>query len=166
MVGPVVKVDPNLLPHSPNLFWLGGRDYQQLPNYCKAFDVCIMPFALNAATEFINPTKALEYFATGRPVVSTHVKDVVRQYSELVHLARNQPDDFIQACQRALHGRGGDRLKRAVELARSSSWENTVQKMQGLIKEAITKDQRPSTQRVEPLPDTEIAYSYAATPGS
>ena len=34
MVGPVVKVDPNLLPHSPNLFWLGGRDYQQLPNYC------------------------------------------------------------------------------------------------------------------------------------
>ena len=28
MVGPVVKVDPNLLPHSPNLFWLGGRDYQ------------------------------------------------------------------------------------------------------------------------------------------
>jgi beta-glucosidase/6-phospho-beta-glucosidase/beta-galactosidase len=29
MVGPVVKVDPNLLPHSPNLFWMGGRDYQQ-----------------------------------------------------------------------------------------------------------------------------------------
>ena len=166
MVGPVVKVDPNLLPHSPNLFWLGGRDYQQLPNYCKAFDVCIMPFALNAATEFINPTKALEYFATGRPVVSTHVKDVVRQYSELVHLARNQSDDFIQACQRALDDRGGDRLKRAAELARSSSWESTVQKMQGLIKEAITKDQRPSMQGVEPLPDTEIAYSYAATQGS
>jgi len=39
MVGPVVKVDPNLLPHAPNLFWLGGRDYQVLPNYCKAFDV-------------------------------------------------------------------------------------------------------------------------------
>ena len=27
MVGPVVKVDPNLLPHYPNLYWLGGRDY-------------------------------------------------------------------------------------------------------------------------------------------
>ena len=44
---------------------MGGRDYQQLPNYVKAFDVCLMPFALNEATEYINPTKALEYMATG-----------------------------------------------------------------------------------------------------
>ncbi len=27
-----------------------------------------MPFALNEATEYINPTKALEYMATGRPI--------------------------------------------------------------------------------------------------
>ncbi len=45
MIGPVVKIDPNLLPHSPNLYWLGGRDYQVLPSYCRAFDVCMMPFA-------------------------------------------------------------------------------------------------------------------------
>ena len=50
MVGPVVKVDPNLLPHSPNLYWLGGRDYQQLPSYCAAFDVNMMCFALNKET--------------------------------------------------------------------------------------------------------------------
>jgi len=71
MVGPVVKVDPNLLPHSPNLFWMGGRDYQQLPNYCGAFDICLMPFAMNASTQYINPTKGLEYMATGKPVIST-----------------------------------------------------------------------------------------------
>jgi len=34
MVGPVVKVDPNLFPHAPNLFWMGARDYKQMPNYC------------------------------------------------------------------------------------------------------------------------------------
>src|SRR5207247_5502510 len=45
MVGPVVKVDPNLLPHAPNLYWMGGRDYLQMPNYCAAFDFCMMPFA-------------------------------------------------------------------------------------------------------------------------
>ncbi|HSV15656.1 MAG TPA: family 1 glycosylhydrolase, partial [Tepidisphaeraceae bacterium] len=69
MVGPVVKVDPNLLPHAPNLYWLGGRDYQQLPNYCRAFDVNMMCFANNAATQYINPTKGLEYMATGKPIV-------------------------------------------------------------------------------------------------
>src|SRR5438270_3257327 len=80
MVGPVVKVDPNLLPHFPNLYFMGQRDYSVLPNYCRAFDICMMPFAINAATQYINPTKALEYFATGRPVISTPVKDVVNQY--------------------------------------------------------------------------------------
>src|SRR5215216_7826742 len=50
MVGPVVKVDPNQLPHSPNLYFMGGRDYSQLPSYCKAFDICMMPFAMNKST--------------------------------------------------------------------------------------------------------------------
>ena len=88
MVGPVVKVDPNLLPHLPNLFWMGGRDYSVLPNYCAAFDVCMMPFAMNASTQYINPTKGLEYMATGRPVISTPVKDVVRQYSDIVSIVK------------------------------------------------------------------------------
>src|SRR3954466_8416014 len=101
MVGPVVKVDPNLLPHSPNLHWLGGRDYQVLPNYVRAFDVNMMCFALNAATEFINPTKGLEYMATGKPVVGTHVKDVVNQWSDIVLLAKGA-EQFVQQIQRAL----------------------------------------------------------------
>jgi hypothetical protein len=65
VVGPVTKVDPADFPKRPNLHFLGGRDYSQLPSYAKAFDICMMPFAKNEATEFINPTKALEYMATG-----------------------------------------------------------------------------------------------------
>jgi len=56
LVGPVVKVDPASLPQAENIHWLGGRDYKELPNYCRAFDVCMMCFAINEATEFINPT--------------------------------------------------------------------------------------------------------------
>src|SRR5205085_12005685 len=101
MVGPVVKVDPNLLPHSPNLFWMGSRDYQQLPNYCRAFDVCMMPFAINASTQYINPTKALEYLATGRPVISTPVKDVVRQYTDTVSIVKTM-EEFVAEAERLL----------------------------------------------------------------
>jgi glycosyltransferase involved in cell wall biosynthesis len=169
MVGPVVKVDPNLLPHSPNLFWLGGRDYQVLPNYVKAFDVCMMPFALNAATEFINPTKGLEYMATGRPIVSTHVKDVVRQWSDIVHLTRNDPIEFIRTVDRILTQPDPERVRRGVELAKRNSWENTVKTMQGLIKEAITKQERRSTRKIIPVTDPEqevMAYQYQPTQGS
>jgi len=165
MVGPVVKVDPNLLPHAPNLFWLGGRNYEVLPNYCKAFDVCIMPFALNAATEYINPTKVLEYFATGRPVVSTPVRDVVRQYSELLSIARYK-DEFIDAVAQALRDPDRQRIARAAEKAMASSWDNTVKTMQGLIADSIRKEDRPSSRKITPLSDVGIAYTYQATPGS
>ncbi|HEV8185621.1 MAG TPA: hypothetical protein VGP40_06665, partial [Chthoniobacterales bacterium] len=60
-----------------NLHFLGGRDDSKLPACAKAFDICMMPFAKNEATEFINPSKALEYMATGPPKVSTDLEDVV-----------------------------------------------------------------------------------------
>src|SRR6478672_2180631 len=143
MVGPVVKVDPNLLPHSPNLFWLGGRDYQQLPNYCAAFDVNMMCFALNAATQYINPTKGLEYMATGKPIVSTHVKDVVNQWSDIVLLAKGA-EEFVKQAERALNKSGDveERVKKGLALAQQCSWESTVKTMQDLIKEAIEKKER------------------------
>ena len=166
MVGPVVKVDPNLLPHSPNLFWLGGRDYQHLPNYCRAFDVNMMCFAINAATQFINPTKGLEYMATGKPIVSTPVRDVVRQWSEIVRLARTA-EEFIAAAEDALRaGPSDERVRRGTELAKQSSWEVTVASMQSIIREAIAREGRRSAQKIEPLSESELEYIYMATQGS
>lgn len=166
LVGPVVKVDPNLLPHSPNLFFMGGRDYQLLPNYCRAFDICLMPFAMNASTEFINPTKGLEYMATGRPIISTAVKDVVNQWSDIVHICRNDPQEFIDMAERILTNPDPQRIQRGIALAQSCSWDNTVKRMQDLIHQAITRDNRRSARKIEPLTEIELSYQYVHTPGS
>jgi len=167
MVGPVVKVDPNLLPHSPNLYWLGGRDYQQLPSYVAAFDINMMCFALNKATEFINPTKGLEYMATGKPIVSTRVKDVVNQWSDIVLLASGA-EDFVKAAQRALEKQGDTeaRVQRGLQLAQQCSWESTVAKMQDLIKQAIGRKERRSNRNIQPLTEAQLEYQYMATQGS
>src|SRR5690606_524833 len=101
MAGPVVKVDPASLPKLPNIHWLGQQAYEQLPALVKGFDVCLMPFALNDATRYINPTKTLEYMATGKPVVSTAVADVVRNFTPVVDVARSV-DGFLDAVSRAV----------------------------------------------------------------
>lgn len=165
MIGPIVKVDPNLLPHAPNLFWLGSRDYTVLPNYCRAFDVCMMCFAINEATEYINPTKALEYLATGRPVISTPVRDVVKQYSDLMEIG-GTPEELVAAAERALTSPDKDRIQRGLEKARNASWEATVAKMQALIGEGIERDDRPSAKPIKTLKQVELAYQYVPTPGS
>jgi glycosyltransferase involved in cell wall biosynthesis len=160
-----VKVDPNLLPHFPNLYWLGGRDYQQLPNYCAAFDVNMMCFANNAATQYINPTKGLEYMATGKPIVSTPVRDVVRQWSDVVYLAKTA-DEFVAAATQAMERPDRERLDRGLALAKQSSWEVTVSEMQRLIKEAITKKERRSNRNIKPLSEAELEYQFQHTQGS
>jgi beta-glucosidase/6-phospho-beta-glucosidase/beta-galactosidase/glycosyltransferase involved in cell wall biosynthesis len=163
MIGPIVKIDPNLLSHAPNVFWMGGRDYSNLPNYCRAFDVCFMSFALNAATEFINPTKALEYLATGRPCVSTPVKDVVRQYADVMDIA-GTPEALVACIERALTAPDEERIRRGIERARAAGWEGIVAQMQELVAGAVGRRARSGPARIEPLPDA--LFAYAPTPGS
>jgi beta-glucosidase/6-phospho-beta-glucosidase/beta-galactosidase len=166
MIGPVVKVDPNLLPHAPNLAWLGGRDYQMLPHYCRAFDVCLMPFAMNAATEFINPTKGLEYMATGRPVVGTPVRDVVRQWSDIVRIAKTSGEFVAQVEEALAAGRDDARVLRGTELARRNSWESIVARLQELIKKAIAPKERRSSRKIAPLSTSELQEVFQGTQGS
>jgi UDP-galactopyranose mutase len=80
MIGPVVKIDPASLPQRPNIHYLGPKPYAELPSYFGGWDVGLLPFAHNAATRFISPTKTPEYLAAGLPVVSTSITDVVRPY--------------------------------------------------------------------------------------
>ena len=136
MVGPMTKIDPAALPRPKNLHWLGGRDYAQLPAYCKGFDVCMMPFALNEATEYINPTKALEYMATGRGIVSSAIYDVVKNFGSVVKVA-NSHEEFIQFCREAAERADEGAIQRGLEMASANSWESIVEKMEGHIAEAL-----------------------------
>lgn len=166
MIGPVVKVDPNLLPHAPNLFWLGGRDYQALPNYCRAFDVCMMPFAMNSSTKFINPTKALEYMATGKPIVGTPIRDVLRQWSDIVRIA-SDAEEFVAAVDEALAARPEDpRVARGIKLAQASAWDTTVTRLGELITQAISSPAPRSARPIHPIDEMELEYAYRSTQGS
>jgi glycosyltransferase involved in cell wall biosynthesis len=141
MIGPVLKVDAATLPQRGNLHWLGGKPYSDLPAYCKGFDVCLMPFALNEATEFINPTKALEYMATGRPIVSSAVPDVVRNFGEIVKIARSH-DEFISLCRQALTEPDAGAVESGLKMAGANSWDSIVSELENHIRAAIHAKQR------------------------
>jgi glycosyltransferase involved in cell wall biosynthesis len=142
MVGPVVKVDPNELPQAHNIHWLGQRRYAELPAHVKGFDVCLMPFALNDATEYINPTKTLEYMAAGKPIVSTAVSDVVHNFTPVVAVATT-PEEFVTAVRQAIESPSAEMISRGLEQARSNSWESIVARMERIIRDAIrTRESR------------------------
>lgn len=137
MVGPVVKVSTSILPQAPNIKWLGQRDYKDLPNFVKAYDVCLMPFALNEATQYINPTKTLEYMAAHKPILSTAVPDVVKNFAPIVQIARTQ-DEFVQKLSSTRH-LPKSTLAAGLRMAREASWEAIVDNIKHLIKTSVSK---------------------------
>jgi len=142
MLGPVVKIDPGILPRGPNLHWLGGKSYAELPQYLGGWDVAILPFALNEATRFISPTKTLEYLAAGKPVVSTAIRDVVRPYGEqgLVRIADQATfADAIASSMKQPFPAGEPAV--AAMLA-GTSWDRTWAAMKALV--VSSRSPRPS----------------------
>ncbi|VXC95773.1 UDP-galactopyranose mutase [Sphingomonas sp. 8AM] len=133
VVGPVVKIDPADLPRRANLHYPGSQTYDALPATIARWDVALMPFAINEATRFISPTKTPEYLAAGRPVVSTPIADVIRQYGDTaaVRIAATGPG-FIAACDAALAlAQGPDRAWRdaADAMLAAMSWDETAAAM-------------------------------------
>jgi glycosyltransferase involved in cell wall biosynthesis len=128
VVGPVAKIDPDDLPVEPNLAFLGSVPYDQLPNVMAGFDVALMPFALNAATRSISPTKTLEYLAAGLPVVSTRVPDVVTEFSAVVDLEVDA-SGFAAACRRLLDGPSVERRHLTEALLRWNQWDTIAERM-------------------------------------
>jgi UDP-galactopyranose mutase len=135
MVGPVVKIDRAALPQRPNIHYFGQRSYDELPSYLKGWDVCLMPFARNRSTEFISPTKTLEYMAAGKPIVSTPITDVAEPFGDIVYLGAT-PEEFVAACERAIKSTPAERAARAEAMKNvlaKTSWSSTVSRMEELI---------------------------------
>lgn len=140
MVGPVVKIDQAALPRHSNIHYLGPRPYSELPAYLGGWDVCLLPFALNESTQFISPTKTLEYMAAELPIVSTPITDVAEPYGDIVYLG-GTPEEFIRACRAALNASAQERRERTAgmrEVLKNTSWDATAASMERLIAEAAS----------------------------
>jgi glycosyltransferase involved in cell wall biosynthesis len=96
-----------------------------------------MPFALNDATKYISPTKTLEYIAAGKPIISTAIKDVVRDYNHCVPIV-GTATEFTAALRETLQNTDSVRLQKQYrEILEKTSWDNTVSKMTLLINKTV-----------------------------
>ncbi len=144
MVGPVCKISPDTLPKLPNIHYLGMKSYDELPAYISGWDIAMLPFAHNEATRYISPTKTPEYLAAGKPVISTPIIDVLRQYgrNSLVNIA-GTPEEFVRVA--ALELENNDReewLEQVDEFLSHNSWDKTWQRMMYLVTRKLTEKER------------------------
>ena len=154
MVGPVVKIDPADLPKHPNIHYLGGKSYQELPAYLNGWDIAMLPFARNESTQFISPTKTPEYLAAGVPVISTSIRDVIRPYGQqgLVKIA-DTANEFVEAAEYLMCEEFNRQawIRQVDESLIYNNWDRTWARMTKLINSVLNAHYSESDKGEIPL---------------
>ncbi|MDT0644726.1 glycosyltransferase [Zunongwangia sp. F363] len=135
MVGPLAKIQEEDLPREENIHYLGMKPYNSLPVYLATFDIAMMPFALNDSTKFISPTKTLEYMAAGKPIISTAIKDIMRDYSNCIPIIASA-EEFANAIKNILKD-PKDFSADYKEILSKTSWDSTAAQMEEIIKSKV-----------------------------
>ncbi len=134
LVGKVAPdADVSSLSAFPNIHLLGRKRYEDLPGYCKGFDVALMPFKVNELTLNANPLKVREYLAAGLPVVSSDIPEVRK-----VGLCRiaSSSEDYPRQVQACLEEGAGCSRERAERIFHES-WDARVDEIREHVGQAL-----------------------------
>ncbi len=124
-VGPINTQEKAMkaLKQLDNVHFLGAKEYADLPDYVSCFDVCLIPFKVQNLTLGALPIKLFEYFAAGKPVVSSKLDEVSR-FENYIYLA--DADTFEDQIREALREHDAQLRKQRMDIARKYSWESIV----------------------------------------
>jgi GT2 family glycosyltransferase/glycosyltransferase involved in cell wall biosynthesis len=135
LIGQVFNRDTSALQTLPNIYLLGHQPYDSIPGFLHLFDVCHIPFLLNAITAATDPVKLYEYLALGKPVVATDMAEL-RDYSDLVYIGRGAEDYAAKLDLALLENTPASRHRRAT-FAKANTWSHRVDTMAETISAAL-----------------------------
>lgn len=129
---PSIKTDWERLNNMNNVHFLGVKDRDDIPAYLHNFDVLSLPFS----SSYVGfPTKLLEYFASGKPIVSWDGENV-RPFSHVIDIA-DGADAWVAAIDRVLSGRGRGTPAERSAIARAGDWDRRTDTLEEWLREMI-----------------------------
>jgi glycosyltransferase involved in cell wall biosynthesis len=135
-----VLCDVSAVKDLPNVHLLGQKRHDELPAYCKGFDVGMIPYRIDERMTFVNPLKLREYLSAGVPVVSTPVPEVVR-YSHMCRIAAT-PEEFVAAVDAALAEASPDARRARSDAMTQETWAARVEAVTRTIAEIAHRKPR------------------------
>ena len=110
-----------------NVFFLGRKNYSELPAYGCNVDVCIIPFLINEITEATSPVKLFEYMAMEKPVVVTALPEC-KKYESVFYSESHE--EFIANIEKAVAAASSEE-HRALEIkeAQENTWQSKARDM-------------------------------------
>ncbi len=122
----------------PNVHALGQKPRAAIPAYTAGLDVCLLCYRTDNWGRWVQPLKAYEYLACGRPVVSAPI-DAALDFGDLVSVV-SERKGWIAAIDAALAADGPELRARRIEFARANNWDQRVADLAAQIEAGLTRD--------------------------
>jgi glycosyltransferase involved in cell wall biosynthesis len=135
-----LQADTTGLAELPNVHMVGQKRHDELVDYIRLFDVCIVPYVNSIYTETVVPTKINEYLAMGKPVVSTDLPTVCEFNEEhrVLITAPARAEDFLRAIESALSlPKDQATIRHRRRVAELGNWHTRLESMSRLIEESL-----------------------------
>lgn len=116
-----------------NLHFLGKKTKKQLISYLDCFNVCWIPFKVKL--EFVRycyPMKVFEYFARGKPVISTPIESLI-PLGPYVAIAKDAKGFSLKISKILKTGWPKKYKKEQRRLAIANSWQSKVEKISQVL---------------------------------
>lgn len=116
-----VQADVARLRSLGNVYFTGSVPYEELPSLSMGFDICMLPYKINRLTDAIQPLKIKEYLATGKPVISTRLKEAVtlEDYLDIAETA----EEWVSCIGERLGGLADEVKSRRAVFLSHESWQ-------------------------------------------
>ena len=114
-----------------NVYFLGEKAYDTVPDYILGLDVGLLPYRINMETRNISPLKMYEYLAAGLPVISTRIP-AVETYADVIDI-RECEAGFEESCERHFSGNRMQDVEARVGVAGRNSWETRTREIWEII---------------------------------
>ena len=116
-----------------NIFFLGEKKVDILPNYLKVMDVSIIPYIISESTKTMYPWKLYEHLAAGKPIVSTALPEV-EPFGELIRIAKSK-NEFLEYIEEELVANSNVEISKRVEMAKNNTWMHRIKEMEKIIED-------------------------------
>lgn len=138
LAGQITGGDYSSMRELANIILPGKVKYEQIPALCSIFDVCLLPWKMSEWIAQCNPLKLFEYMASGKPVVSVPINEVVQNYSDVVSVAAGK-EQFSEAIKWELEYDNRERKEKRIDIACRHSWENQTDQLSDMILRGLSE---------------------------
>lgn len=139
LIGEIGEGDPEtnvaLLKACNNVYFLGAKSYNVLPQYLQHCDVTVIPARLNQYTDSMFPMKFFEYLSAGKQVVTTDLK-TLHEYRPIYYNSKNS-GEFLQNLSDILNTNSTKDEEKILQICLKQTWQKRYEMMLTLIRQHI-----------------------------